>query len=119
MSWYQKKGNKYNAKSCHYDGNLYDSKFEASYAQELDLRLKAKDIKKWERQIKISLDIGKYHICNYFVDFLIYHNDKSKELVETKGRFLLNNPVYRLKRKLLEAIYLPKHKDTIYTVVVK
>ncbi len=36
--------NKYHAKTCFYNGFWYDSKFEANYAMNLDMRLKAKDI---------------------------------------------------------------------------
>ena len=120
MTWFQKSGNKYHAVSSVYNGYYYQSKKEAAYAQELDLRKKAGDIKDWERQVKISLDIKArgeqklYHICNYYVDFLIHHNNKSKELIEVKG---FETDVWRLKRKLLEAVWLPKHKDYIYTVV--
>lgn len=106
--------NKYKNTRQTYDGYNYQSKFEASQAQELDLRLKAKDIQSWERQFKISIDINGYHICNYFCDFRILHNDGSYELVETKG---IETEAYRLKRKLLEAVWLPEHPDHIYTVV--
>ncbi len=97
-----------------YNNYNYDSKFEAGYAQELDLRLAAKDIKSWERQFKISMDINGHHICNYYCDFRILHNDDSYELVETKG---IETEAYRLKRKLLEALWLPEHLDHTYTVV--
>jgi len=43
--YYVKRQNKYNAKSTEYGGLIYHSKKEAGYAQELDLRIKAKDIK--------------------------------------------------------------------------
>lgn len=90
------------------------SKFEAGYAAELDLRLKAGDIKAWERQFKISLDVNGRHICNYYCDFRILHNDGTYELVETKG---VETETYRLKRKLLEAVWLPENLDHSYTVI--
>lgn len=120
MVWYQSVSNaKYKNVKQAYNGISYHSKFEAGYAAELDLRLKAKDIKSWEPQYKVSLDIqgadGRtYHICNYYVDFKVIHNDDSIELVEIKG---FETEVYRLKRKLLEALYLPEHPDTRYLVV--
>ncbi len=106
--------NKYRNTRQTYDGYNYDSKFEAGYAQELNLRVKGKDIQSWERQFKISIDINGSHICNYFCDFRILHNDNSYELVETKG---IETEAYRLKRKLLEAVWLPEHLDHTYTVV--
>jgi len=114
MIWIQKRGNKYHAVSSIYNGSVYQSKKEAAYAQELDLRLRAKDIKKWERQVKISIDINGFHICNYYVDFLITHNDKSKEMVEIKG---FETDVFRIKRKLVEAVFLTAHKEYNYTII--
>lgn len=105
---------KYGNRASDYNGVIYDSAFEAEYAQELDLRLKAKDIKAWRRQVKISIDINEYHICNYFCDFEVEHNDGSLELVEVKG---LETDVYRIKRKLLEAVWLPNNPDYTYTVI--
>ena len=85
-----------------YDGYLYDSKFEAGYAQELDLRVKAKDIKSWEKQKKLELVVNNYVVCTYKIDFIITHNDDSLEYVETKG---YATPIWRLKWKLFEALY--------------
>lgn len=101
------------AKKQVYNNQRYDSGFEADYAVQLDLRLKAKDIKGWERQVKIPLDVNGYHICNYYIDFVIYHNDGTKEFVETKG---YATDIWRLKWKLFEALFSYK-PDTKLTVV--
>ena len=93
--------NKYNAVKQHYGDSHYHSKFEASYAQDLDWRLKAKEIKSWERQVKLSLNVNGKHICNYYIDFKIIHNDNSVELIEVKG---FSTDVWRLKWKLCEAL---------------
>lgn len=103
-------GNKYRAVSSSYNGIQYHSKFEAAYAADLDLRVKAGDIKGWERQRKLSLDVNGYHIANYFIDFVVIHNDGSEELVEVKG---FETEVWRLKWKLAEAIYSDKYKMTV------
>ena len=106
MIWYERRGSKYGAKSCYYNGILYHSKLEAKYAIGLDLCVKAKEIKSWERQVKISLDVNGYHIANYFCDFKIINNDDSEEFHEIKG---FETEIFRLKRKLLEALY-PNYK---------
>lgn len=110
--------NKYGNKKVVYAGVRYDSKMEAKYAYELDLRIMAKDIKSWERQIRISLEVqtelGKKKICVYVCDFEIIHNDGSKELVEVKGH---ETAVWKLKKKMLEILWLPKHKNYRFTVV--
>jgi hypothetical protein len=105
---------KYYATSTRYNGRLYHSKFEAQYARDLDLRVKAHDIKGWEPQFKVSLDVNGKHICNYVCDFRLTMNDGSYELHETKG---FETDLFRIKRKLLEAVYLKDHPDTEYVLV--
>ena len=92
---------KYHNSTKIYGGLTYDSIKEAQYAEDLDWRVKGKDIKSWERQIKIALDVNGYHICNYYVDFKITHNDGGIEYVEVKG---FETEVWRLKWKLFEAL---------------
>ena len=89
----------------------YDSKFEAGYAQELELRKKAGDIKDWISQEVLDLNVNGYRVCTYKIDFIIFHNDGTEEYVETKG---YPTPVWRLKWKLFEALYTkPGNKLTV------
>lgn len=112
--WRQRSWNKYGAKKQNYGGILYHSKFEAGYARDLDLMLKAGEILGWSRQIKISLDVNGRHITNYYVDFEIQHKDGTVELIECKG---FETEIFRLKRLLLEATYLQFHPEVKYTIV--
>lgn len=98
--------NKFGAKSQTYNGSFYHSTGERDYAVELDLRVKAKDIKSWRRQVKIDLSVKGKHITNYFMDFEITHNDGSIELVEYKGAETM---AWRQKYQLLLAL-----KDELY-----
>lgn len=126
--------NKYKAKSTVYNNISYASKLEANYAMELDLRVKAKDIKSWDRQIKIEINFKKVgsewvltgeegldlksksiefrHFRNYYIDFVIYHNDDSVEYVETKG---METEVWRMKWFLTEMIFCD---DPVITLTV-
>jgi hypothetical protein len=104
---------KYNNKRSEYNGGFYHSKFESKVAQDLDLKKHAGEIKSWERQVKISLDVNGYHICNYYMDFVITHNDGNLEYLEVKGFF---TEVFKLKWKLFEALYKDK-PDIILTVL--
>lgn len=106
--------NKYNAKPTCYNGIKYHSKLEAKYAQDLDWRLKAKDIKSWKRQVKISLDVNGKHICNYYIDFVITHNDDSIEYIEVKG---FETQVWKLKWKLFQALMNQREPEAILTIV--
>lgn len=115
----QRWGNKYGAKKTEFNGYKYDSKFEASVAQELELRKKAKDIKDYERQFKIEIwayredGIAGFKV-SHKVDFRVHLNDGSFELLEAKG---LETPDYKMRRKFLENLWLPLHLDHTYTVV--
>ena len=93
---------KYNNTKCEYRGSTYHSKLEAKYAQDLDLRVKAKEILSWDRQVKIELDVNGYHICNYYIDFIARYPDGTVEYSEVKG---LATEVWKLKWKLFEALY--------------
>lgn len=106
--------NKFGAKKTEYNGKLYDSKLEAKYALELDLRLRAKDIRSWEGQIPFQFVVNGEKICKHIVDFKITHNDGSIEYVETKGRKTRD---WVIKRKLLNALFLKGTPGVRYTVV--
>jgi len=82
-----------------------DSKFEASIARDLELLKKAGEIKDFQEQVKIPLVVNNYIICNYYIDFVIEHNDGTTEYREAKG---LAMPVWKLKWKLFEALYADK-----------
>ena len=117
-----------------YNGHTYQSTFEAEFAKMLDLKVKAKLIKSWEKQVKLEINIvfendkpfltsepiGKllqqnknaYHICNYFMDFVVTNNDDSKTFYETKGA---ETEVWKLKWRLTEMIF----KDKVQLEVIK
>lgn len=82
--------------------NGYDSKFEASKAQDLDLLKKAGEIKDYEAQKTLELVVNGYLVCTYKIDFIVHHNDGVTEYVETKG---YATPTWKLKWKLFEALY--------------
>lgn len=102
---------KYHNIKTEYNGVKYDSRREADFAMELDWRVKAKDIKGWERQIRIPLIVNGKKICVYVMDFVITNNDNSLEYVEVKG---FKTAVWKLKYKLFEALY-PELKKLIVT----
>lgn len=105
--YYQSKNNYYSTKKS----GKNDSKFEAGKAQELKLFKKAGEIKDFNEQVKIPLVVNGYHICNYYMDFVIQHNDGTTEYLETKG---YATDVWKLKWKIFEALYdKPENKLTI------
>lgn len=107
------KRNKYGNIQREYNGHKYHSGFEAEVAAELDLRIKGKDIKSWERQVKIPLTAHGKHICNYYIDFVITHNDESKEYLEVKG---FGTALWQLKWKIFEAQMEEEAPGSLLTV---
>lgn len=95
---------KYHAIRTEYNGITYDSKAEARFAQELDLKVKAGQIKYWLRQIPFYLPAGIVYRC----DFMVVHEDPAGEqgqwvqYFDVKG---MDTPVSKLKRKQVEALY--------------
>jgi hypothetical protein len=108
----EKDYSKYRNVRVEYNGVSYQSKKECAYAQELDLRKRAGDIKSWVRQVKIDLTVNGKHITNYFIDFLIMHNDDSFEYVEVKG---YETEEWKLKWKIFNILYenIPNTKLTL------
>ena len=116
MTYIQTSGNKYHARSTEYSGRVYHSKLEAAYAAELDLRVMAHDIERWEPQRRLDLKVNGKHITTYIIDFIVYYNDGSREFVEVKG---LEMELWRLKWKILEATFdeFKKHPDDRLLVI--
>ena len=99
-------------KTVNNNGRMNDSKFEAGYANELILRKKAGDIKDFEEQVTLDLEVNGYRVCTYRIDFIVYHNDGMTEYVECKG---YPTDVWKLKWKLFEALFTDK-PDTRLTI---
>lgn len=81
----KKNRNKYNAKSCYYNGYNYHSKLEAAYAKELDCKLQLAEIKSWERQVPLELRIDGHPWRTYVIDFKVQFFEGPPEYVEVKG----------------------------------
>ena len=61
---FAKKRTKHNARRTFYNGRWYQSGLECEYAQELDWRKKAGEIKEIIPQFKIDIRINDIHICS-------------------------------------------------------
>lgn len=105
--------NKYKAIRQTYNGVNYDSKLEASRAYELDMLVKAKQIKGYERQYKIQLYYydakgRQYNTKTWKVDFRVENLDGTFTLEEVKGVEL---PDFKFKRELVENVWLVDNPD--------
>lgn len=105
---------KYKNKATATGGIIYHSKLEAKYAQDLEWRKKAGEIRGWSRQVRIELTAHGKHICNYYVDFVIYHLDDSVEYAEVKG---FSTDVFKIKWKLFEAMMNAEQPEAKLTII--
>ena len=87
------------------NGINFDSKKEAGYYGILRLKEKAKIIDRFEMQVKYDLVVNNIKIGFYKADFVTYKNGKAVEVIDVKSEMTKKLPVYRLKKKLVKAIY--------------
>jgi hypothetical protein len=83
------------------DGITFDSKREAARYSELKLLAKAGVIDRLEWQKPFPVVLNGKKVCEYRADFVFFEDGK-RIVEDVKG---VRTPVYRLKRKLVEALY--------------
>jgi hypothetical protein len=60
------------------------------------------EIAKWERQVKVRLEVNGKLVCTMVPDFQVWDLRNKPFYVEVKG---WPTPIYRLKLKLFRALY--------------
>lgn len=100
MTWYQKT-RWTSAKKTEVMGKRYDSKFEAGYGFELEMRKKAGEIEDFKTHVPIKLIWNDIKISTYYIDFEVHHLDGTIEYVETKG---WQTDIWKMKWRCLEAM---------------
>jgi len=94
---------KYHNLSCRCrQGHGHDSRFEASYCNQLELLKRSREIKDYRCQIAFELRVGERLIATHYVDFLVTDINGNQEIHETKGP---ETEIWRLKKKLCEVLY--------------
>lgn len=85
------------------DGITFDSKKEAKRYQDLKLLARAQKISDLVLQPEFPIVIGDKPICKYIADFKYF--DREKRCTVTEDAKGMRTPVYRLKKRLVEAQY--------------
>lgn len=94
---------KYGNRKTEVDGYVFDSGAEARRYQELKLAERSMTIGNLELQRKYPVVVNGHHICDYLADFAYMDLERGVFVVEdVKG---MKTDVYRLKKKLVEALY--------------
>lgn len=104
--------NKYGAIRTSVDGITFASAKEARRYGELKILQKAGIISNLQLQVKMPVVVNGVFICNYFADFAYLDHEREAPLMvfcDVKG---MKTPVYRLKKKLVEALYRTKITET-------
>ena len=92
---------KYKAIRTQVDGITFASKKEAMRYKELKFLREQKRISDLVLQPKFPIQVNGKKICTYIADF-IYNEDGIQVVEDVKG---VKTSVYRIKKKLTEAIY--------------
>jgi uncharacterized Zn finger protein (UPF0148 family) len=113
------RSNKYGAIRTEFNGKKYDSKFEASVAEELETQKLAGEIIDYDTHYRVDMNVHREDgslafVVKHKVDFRIHNLDGSYKLLEAKG---VETADYKFRRKCLENIWLPLHKDYEYEVI--
>lgn len=98
---YHNPSNKYSNKKTVVDGKRFDSKREAKRYRQLQLLAHAGDIWDLQLQVRYELVVNGQKICDYVCDFQ-YTEGGQLVVEDAKGA---KTPAYRLKKKLMMAIY--------------
>lgn len=96
---------KYHNRKTEYQGILFDSQKEATRYQELQWMQRAGIIHCIEIQPRYDLVVNGYKIGFYKADFRYFEKATGEAVVEDVKSEATRTPVYRLKKKLMEALY--------------
>ena len=100
-----KRKNKYGNIKTTVGGITFDSKLEAKRWTELCLLERAGVIANLERQVVFPIVINGAKVCAMKPDFCYTNSHGVKVVEDTKSVATAKNAVYRLKKKLIKAVY--------------
>lgn len=96
---------KFNNVKVEVDGIIFDSRKEAKVYGQLKMQKAARLIKGFEMQKVFELVVNGQLIAKYKADFVIEHLDDRLEVIDVKSKATAILAVYRLKKKLMRAIF--------------
>lgn len=82
-------------------GRTFDSEKEGRYAQNLEWRRRAGEIKEYRCQVPIELKVNGVVITTYIADFRVITVSGDVEYHETKG---VSTPDFKIKWKLFQVL---------------
>lgn len=97
--------NKFNAVKTEVNGIKFDSKAEAKRYFDLTILQRAGEISQLELQPKYDLVVNGFTVCAYVADFKYREADGGLVVEDVKSPITAKNRAYRIKLKLMKAIY--------------
>ena len=104
--------NKYGNHRTEWNGRVFASKAEARRAAELELMQRAGEITNLEYQPRYLLKINGQMIATYVGDWCYFEGPKSDMTMVVEDCKGVRTPVYKLKRKLMRALYGIEIRET-------
>jgi hypothetical protein len=110
----RKKG-RVNRKTTNYGDHKYDSMAEAKYAEDLDWRLKAGEIKAWSPHPNLHFYFidpvtgDRIHLFDYKIDFMVEYHNGTIEYVEFKSSWTSTFQEFRFKWSIVDKLW--KYSD--------
>jgi len=95
---------KYRSVKTVVDNIKFDSKKESERYTELKLLERTGEIRNLELQPRLDVRINGKYICYYKADFSYFTEDR-RVFEDVKSSFTAKLPMFRLKKKLVEACY--------------
>lgn len=97
----QSRQSKYGNVKTKINGQIFDSKKEATRFLVLKSELQQKKITGLKTQVPFKIEINGDLICKYVADFVYYDKAGNRIVEDTKG---MKTAIYKLKKKLMKAV---------------
>lgn len=95
-----KKRSKYGNRRTEYGGRVFDSVHEADVFRQLDLRVRAGDLRGVICQQPFQLPGG----VRYIADFVALKNDGTYDVIDAKSEATKKDKAYRIKRRQMKEV---------------
>lgn len=104
----KKSYNKYRNTKVEVDGIKFDSKKESQYYGTLKMLKKKGEVVDFQMQVPFPIEVNGIHIAKYLLDFKVEYKNRVEYIdvkAKSKDGKWITTDVFRLKKKLIEAIY--------------
>lgn len=105
------KQSKYKNKKVLIDGMTFDSMKEGGVYHKLKLMKNAGEVLDFQCQVEMPFKLNGKKMFRYIADFEVIWKNGNTEIWDVKSSFTKKNPVYRLKKKLIEEQYKIKIEE--------